>query len=202
MVANICLLDLQNCLPNQQLIMANLKIQYNYLLNLWKIVKNFQGHSEMITYKCLSNILINEPAWKLKKINHKVENDSLSFKHWLLYKKTIKILFAILILCHGRDRIIVGFTSTYVINAYHHLSNEFEYRSWRGVLDITCDKGSQWRAAGLWFSQGSPVSSSNKSYCHDITEILLKVVLNTITLSGFEIVGLTWSRINMIYSTC
>jgi hypothetical protein len=29
---------------------------------------------------------------------------------------------------------------------------------------------------------GTPVSSTNKTDCHDITEILLKVALNTITL--------------------
>jgi hypothetical protein len=33
--------------------------------------------------------------------------------------------------------------------------------------------------AGLWFSPGPPVSSTNKTDCHDITEILLKVALNT-----------------------
>jgi len=31
-----------------------------------------------------------------------------------------------------------------------------------------------------WFSLGIPVSSTNKTDCHDITEILLKVALNTI----------------------
>jgi hypothetical protein len=36
-------------------------------------------------------------------------------------------------------------------------------------------------AAGQWFSPGTPVSSTNKNDHHDITEILLKVVLNTIT---------------------
>jgi len=36
--------------------------------------------------------------------------------------------------------------------------------------------------AGLWFSPGTPVSSTNKTDHHDITEILLKVELNTITL--------------------
>jgi hypothetical protein len=35
--------------------------------------------------------------------------------------------------------------------------------------------------AGRWISPGTPVSSTNKTYCHDITEILLKVVLNTIS---------------------
>ena len=33
---------------------------------------------------------------------------------------------------------------------------------------------------GQWFSPGSPVSSTNKTDRHDITEILLKVALNTI----------------------
>ena len=35
----------------------------------------------------------------------------------------------------------------------------------------------------VWFSPGTPVSSTNKSDCHDITELLLKVALNTITLN-------------------
>jgi len=34
--------------------------------------------------------------------------------------------------------------------------------------------------AGQWFSQGTPVSSTNKTDHHKITEILLKVALNTI----------------------
>jgi hypothetical protein len=34
--------------------------------------------------------------------------------------------------------------------------------------------------AGQWFSQGSPVSSTTKTDRHNITEILLKVALNTI----------------------
>ena len=51
----------------------------------------------------------------------------------------------------------------------------------QGVLDTTlCDKVCQWLAAGQWFSLGTPVSSTNKTDCHDITEILLKVALSTI----------------------
>jgi hypothetical protein len=34
-----------------------------------------------------------------------------------------------------------------------------------------------------WVSPGTPVSSTNKTDCHDITEILLKVALNTIALT-------------------
>jgi hypothetical protein len=43
-----------------------------------------------------------------------------------------------------------------------------------------CDKDCQWLAAGQWFSPGTPVSSTKKTVRHDITKILLKVVLNTI----------------------
>ena len=42
------------------------------------------------------------------------------------------------------------------------------------------DKVCQWLATGQWFSPGPPVSSTNKTDCHEITEILLKVPLNTI----------------------
>jgi hypothetical protein len=37
------------------------------------------------------------------------------------------------------------------------------------------------------FTPDTPVSSTNKTYLHDITEILLKVVLNTINLNLFLI---------------
>ena len=52
-----------------------------------------------------------------------------------------------------------------------------------GVLDITiCDKVCQWHAACRWFSPDTPVSSTNKTDHHDITELLvLKMALNTIT---------------------
>ena len=35
-------------------------------------------------------------------------------------------------------------------------------------------------AHGRWFSLGTPASSTTKTGCHDIAEILLKVALNTI----------------------
>jgi hypothetical protein len=54
--------------------------------------------------------------------------------------------------------------------------------SWRCVLDTTlCDKVSHWLTAARWFSSGTPVSSTNRTDRHDITEILFKVALNTIT---------------------
>ena len=36
---------------------------------------------------------------------------------------------------------------------------------------------------GQWFSPGTPVSSTNKADRHNITEILLKISLNTLTLT-------------------
>jgi hypothetical protein len=45
------------------------------------------------------------------------------------------------------------------------------------------DKVCLWLAAGQWFSPDTPVSSTNKTDGHDITEILLKVALTTITLT-------------------
>jgi hypothetical protein len=71
--------------------------------------------------------------------------------------------------------------TTYAISGYHHSRCEFESRSakvyWiqRYVIKFVCDF-----VAGVWFSL---VSSTNKTDHHDITEILLKVALNTITLT-------------------
>ena len=51
----------------------------------------------------------------------------------------------------------------------------------RGLLDTTlCDKVYQCLATGRRFSQVTAVSFTNKTDRHDIAEILLKVVLNTI----------------------
>jgi hypothetical protein len=65
---------------------------------------------------------------------------------------------------------------------------EFDSHFFRqGVLDTTlCDKVCQWLATDQWFSPGTPVSSNSKTDCHDITEILLKVALNTINQTTTE----------------
>ena len=79
-----------------------------------------------------------------------------------------------------RGRMLVEFTTTCAIIAYHHLSCEFKPHSWRGVLDkILCDKVCQWLATGLWMSLGTPISTTKV-----VTEIFLKVVLNTLTCNG------------------
>ena len=71
--------------------------------------------------------------------------------------------------------------AVYAVSAYHHKHCEFESRSGEGVPDTTlCDKVCQWLATCRCFS---PVSSTNKTVLHDITEIVLKVKLNTIDQS-------------------
>jgi hypothetical protein len=54
---------------------------------------------------------------------------------------------------------VVGYTTTYAL----------------------CGKDCQWLEARQWFSQGTPVSSTNKTDRRDIAEIFLKVALNTLT---------------------
>jgi len=39
---------------------------------------------------------------------------------------------------HGRDRMVVRFTTTNVISAYHHWCCEFESQSGRGVQHYKC----------------------------------------------------------------
>jgi hypothetical protein len=57
------------------------------------------------------------------------------------------------------------------------------------VFDTTLrNKVCQCLAVGLWFS---PVSSTIKTDCHDIIEILLKLVINTIKQTNFIVFGLT-----------
>jgi hypothetical protein len=72
---------------------------------------------------------------------------------------------------------------------YNYLSNLFllPLTLMRGVLDTTlCDTVCQGLATGGLFSRGTPVSSTNKTNRHGITEILLKVALNTIALTLYR----------------
>ena len=75
---------------------------------------------------------------------------------------------------------VVGFTTICAISAYHHKNCEFKSRLWWGVLDTTlCAKVCQWLVVACqWLSPNTPVSTNNKTDCHDITEILLKVAFN------------------------
>jgi len=81
---------------------------------------------------------------------------------------------------------VVGCTITYAISSYHHRC-EFESRSWRGVQHYVIEFVSDLRQVGGFLSPGPPVSSTNKTDRYDITEIFLKVVLNTIKQTNINL---------------
>ena len=89
--------------------------------------------------------------------------------------------------CHGHVRMIVGFTTTYAINAYHHLRCEFESRSCEVyliqhyVIKFISDL---WQVGG--FLRVLRFHATKKTDRHNITEILLKVVLNTIAITPIK----------------
>jgi hypothetical protein len=60
------------------------------------------------------------------------------------------------------------------VSSYHVIIARCEFESHSGNAAL-CDKVCQWLVAGRWVSPGTPVFSTNKTDCHDITEILLKV---------------------------
>jgi len=99
---------------------------------------------------------------------------------------------------------VVGFTFTYAISTY---LSPLTFCVWtplrRGVRDTTlCDKVCQWLATGRCFSPGTPVSSTNKTDRHEITEILLKVALNTIkrTSKLYDLVDVSLSSVDRAVS--
>ena len=117
------------------------------------------------------------------------------------FPNLIKIIYSLLKWGrHGLDHMVVGWNGSWIfhpticaISAYHHSSCEFEPHSGRGVLDtMLCDNVCQWLATGPWFSQSTLVSSTNKTDCHDITEILLKVALNTINQPSLLKLNIEW----------
>jgi len=74
-----------------------------------------------------------------------------------IWQKHIAQCLAVITYMHrgrrGRDRMVVGFTTTYAISAYHHWSCEFESRSGRGVQHYVIKFVSDLRQVGgfLWF---------------------------------------------------
>jgi hypothetical protein len=99
---------------------------------------------------------------------------------------------------HGRDHMLVGFTTTTILLnvgkdlciIFTSIYNELFLLALQ-IICICCDFSKDYMLVNFSFSflifsvvfSGTPVSSINKTDCHDITEILLKVVLNTITLT-------------------
>ena len=80
----------------------------------------------------------------------------------------------------GRDRMVVGFTTTCAISGYHHLSCKFEPRTCRSVPD-TCYVmkfiSDLWQVGGFLREFRFPLH--DKTDRHNITEIVSKMALNT-----------------------
>ena len=72
----------------------------------------------------------------------------------------------------------------------------------RAMCTTLCDKVCQWLATDRWFSPGPPVSSTNKIDRHDISEILLKVTLNTIKPNQAFILWIFFSMSQKIQRLC
>jgi hypothetical protein len=66
-----------------------------------------------------------------------------------------------------------------VSNCHQWIMSIYHFFFWFMVFSRVC----QWLAKGQWFSPCTEVSSTNKTDHHDITEMLLSVALNTITLT-------------------
>ena len=99
------------------------------------------------------------------------------------------ILFIFSVGRHGQDLMVIGFTTTYVIGAYHHWCCVFEFD--QGRCTTLCDNVCQWFATGRWFSPDAPVSFTSK------TDILLKVALNTIKLTNKQTFIALFFKINI-----
>ena len=89
----------------------------------------------------------------------------------------------------GGDRIVVGFTTTSAISAYHNWCCVLKSRSGWGVQHYVIKFVSD-----LW--QVFSGSSTNKTERHYITEILLKVVLNNINV---VLAWHIWSELQTVY---
>jgi hypothetical protein len=132
----------------------------------------------------IKKILLN--CFGKKNVNYSKQLPKLLYNYWTQYDNQPMSQICTRG-CHGRYHMVDGFTTTYAISAYHHWCCEFESRS-RARYTTLCDKVCQWLATGRWFLPGTPVSSTNKIACFDIlvTEILLKVALNTINQNKLD----------------
>ena len=85
-----------------------------------------------------------------------------------------------------RDLMVVGFTTTCSMSAYHQWRCDFESRSWQSVLDTTlCEKFARdlRQVVGIVRVLLFPPQKKDRN---DMAEILLKVILNTRTLTLTE----------------
>ena len=83
----------------------------------------------------------------------------------------------------GRDRMVVGFITTYAISDYHCWYCEFESQLRRGVQHYVINFVSDLLQVSSFLRVLRFPPPIKKTDRHDITEILLKVALNTKTIT-------------------
>ena len=81
--------------------------------------------------------------------------------------------------CRGRDRMVV-WCNQCLSPPKLWVWTLFMARCTRYIF-LLCDNVFQWLVTCRWFSPGTLLSSTDKTDCHVITEILLKVAINTLT---------------------
>ena len=91
---------------------------------------------------------------------------------------------------------VVGFTTTCIISAYHYKSCEFESRSWQGTLNTTlCDKvcsssvvfssfllQQNWQLLYNWIIVGSGIKHHNPNPLVYIKNVMIKLMAYICTL--------------------
>jgi len=91
-----------------------------------------------------------------------------------------------------------GSISTDILPFLWFMPGFVNYKKGCTRLAAASDKAYQLLAHGRWFSPGTPASSTTKTGRHDITEILLKVALNTKNQSSnqslFYGCGVNWTE--------
>jgi hypothetical protein len=112
--------------------------------------------------------------------------------YWPLHSESIarckhhmqeKLVYCCTCFRHGHDRMEVGFTITYAISAYHHWCYEFKSWSRRGVFNTTlCEKVCPWLRQVGGFLRVLRFPAPIKNWPSHVTEIWLKMALNTITI--------------------
>ena len=179
-----------------------------------------QGFSK--TWRCLSVVLTNCSQKKLQalphfidlicspKINNLINRNLSSLFIFYPPRSTNMIQYHVYhvisgnLLTHSRahcglDCMVVGLQlpmqsvpiTTNIVSSNPAQAKCTQYNIMWSSLSVTCDMS-------VVFSV-TTVSSINKNYHHDITEILLKVALNTITLNPYTFQSFLYSLIKLLY---
>jgi hypothetical protein len=102
--------------------------------NKTKRSKLQNGECELVRWKCEYFLLyVNKKNKKQKNNKTGQHRHMMLFQGWVPVGGNDCSRYGLWGGRRGRDRMVVGFTTTYAISAYHHWCSEFESRWGRGV---------------------------------------------------------------------